>query len=185
MREPHCAWIPARAASIHRLNGGFTYIGILILVAIIGVASVATIQMGSVVQRRAAEQELLEIGMEFQEALTSYANATPLGQLRSPRTLQELLKDPRSPNLRRHLRKLYADPLTGEAEWGIVLSPDGLGIVGLYSLSDATPIKIGNFDLVFRDFEGKTSYRDWKFVAVVQTPGGMNQNPRAQFVRQQ
>jgi type II secretory pathway pseudopilin PulG len=164
------------ASSCRRHNGGFTYVGILILVAIIGIASAATIQVGAVVQRRAAEQELLEIGMEFRAALVSYANATPPGQLRAPRTLQELLKDPRSPNLRRHLRKLYADPITGKEEWGFVHSPDGVGIIGLHSMSEATPIKIGDFDGAFKDFEGKTSYRDWKFVGDAQSLGLLNQD---------
>jgi type II secretory pathway pseudopilin PulG len=150
-------------------NAGFTYIGILILIAIIGIASAATLQVGSVLQRRVAEQELLAIGQEFQSALSSYANVTPPGQLRAPKTLQELLKDPRSPTPRRHLRKLYADPLTGKEEWGVVNSPDGIGIIGIYSLSEARPIKIGNFDVAFKDFEDKTSYRDWKFIGVIQT----------------
>jgi type II secretory pathway pseudopilin PulG len=154
--------------------GGFTYVGILILIAIIGIASAATLQVGSVIQRRAAEQELLEIGVEFQQALISYANATPPGQLRAPKSLQELIKDPRSPTPRRHLRKLYADPLTGKEEWGLVYSPDGIGIIGIYSLSEARPIKIGNFEAAFRGFEDKTSYRDWKFIALVQPTGVPN-----------
>lgn len=160
-------------------NSGFTYVGILILIAIIGLASAATIQVGSVLQRREAEQELLEIGMEFLNALTSYANASPPGQLRAPKTLQELLKDPRSPQPKRHLRKLYSDPLTGKEEWGIVNSPDGAGIIGVYSLSEASPIKIGNFDVAFKGFEDKKSYRDWKFIAVVQ-PIGMSK-PAVKF----
>lgn len=155
----------------HRLSGGFTYVGVLILIAIIGIASAATVQVGSVVQRREAEQELLEIGIEFQNALISYANATPPGQLRTPKTLQDLVKDPRNPKPVRHLRKIYADPLTGKAEWGLVQSPDGAGIIGIYSLSDAKPIKIGNFEVMFKDFEGKESYRDWKFIYVVQPAG--------------
>ena len=151
--------------------GGFTYVGILILIAIIGLASAATLQVGSAIQRRAAEQALLETGAQFQHALISYANATPPGQQRAPKTLQELLKDPRSPVLRRHLRKLYVDPLTGKEEWGLVHAPDGISIIGVYSLSEARPIKIGNFEAANKGFEDKTSYRDWKFIALVQPLG--------------
>lgn len=147
---------------------GFTYLGLLILVAIIGIASAATLQMGSILQRRAAEEELLEIGAEFRNALISYANATPVGQKRAPSSLQDLLKDPRYPNPRRHLRKLYADPLTGKEEWGLIEALDGSGIVGVYSLSEARPIKVGNFEAAYQGFEGKTSYRDWKFIAFAQ-----------------
>jgi type II secretory pathway pseudopilin PulG len=151
-----------------RRSDGFTYLGLIILVAIIGIASAATLQMGSVVQRRAAEEELLEIGDEFRNALISYANATPAGQKRGPASLQELLKDPRYPNPKRHLRKLYADPITGKDQWGIVEAIDGSGIVGVHSLSEATPIKIDKFESAFLDFAGKTSYRDWRFMIAPQ-----------------
>lgn len=147
---------------------GFTYLGLIILVALIGIASAATLQMGSVVQRRAAEEELLEIGTEFRNALISYANATPVGQLRAPRSLHDLLKDPRYPNPRRHLRKLYADPITGKEEWGVVEALDGSGIIGIHSLSEAQPIKIDNFEPVFQNFSGKMSYRDWHFMIAPQ-----------------
>jgi type II secretory pathway pseudopilin PulG len=149
-------------------QSGFTYLSLMILVAIIGIATAATLQAGSALQRRAAEEELLAIGSEFQMALTSYENATPPGKKRAPDSLQELLKDPRYPNIRRHLRKLYPDPITGAEEWGVVQAPDGGGIVGFYSLSEKPPIKIGNFDAAFADFAGKTSYREWKFIGKAQ-----------------
>ena len=117
-------------------------------------------------QRRVAEEELLAVGSEFRLALISYSNATPVGQPVAPQSLQDLLKDPRYPNIRRHLRKLYFDPLTGKQQWGTVMSIDGKGIIGIYSLSTATPIKIGNFEMEFQNFEGKTSYADWVFMAV-------------------
>jgi type II secretory pathway pseudopilin PulG len=147
----------------HRRHGGFTYLGLLILIAIIGIASAATLQMGAVLQRHVAEEELLEIGAEFRAGLVSYANAAPVGQPRAPQSLQDLLKDPRYPNVRRHLRKLYTDPITGKEGWGTVQAPDGSGIVAVYSLSEAKPIKIGNFAPEFQNLAEKTSYRDWIF----------------------
>jgi type II secretory pathway pseudopilin PulG len=149
-------------------QSGFTYLGLIILVAIIGIASVATLQVGSALQRRAAEEELLEIGAELRSALISYANATPIGQKRAPRSIQELLKDPRYPNIKRHLRKLHPDPLTGKDDWGIVEAIDGSGIVGFYSLVAAKPIKIDNFDPLFQEFAGKSSYQEWRFMIVPQ-----------------
>lgn len=146
---------------------GFTYIGLLITVAILAVASAASVQLGSLLQRRAEEEELLAIGMEFRMALISYGNATPPGQSRSPSTLQDLLKDPRTPHPRRHLRKIYADPITGKEEWGVVQAIDGSnGIAGIYSLADDRPIKIGNFANPFLDFENRKSYREWKFTVL-------------------
>ena len=149
-------------------TAGFSYLGLLILIAIIGIAASTTLQAGSILQRRAAEEELLEIGAEFRSALISYANATPAGQKRAPSSLQDLLKDPRYPGVRRHLRKLYADPITGKEEWGLVDAIDGSGIAGFHSLSNAKPIKISNFDIAFQEFEQKSSYRDWKFMSTTQ-----------------
>jgi type II secretory pathway pseudopilin PulG len=155
--------------SVHRrqrtAQQGYAYLALLILIAIIGVAAAATAQLGAVYQRRAAEQELLFVGSEFQRALSSYALATPVGQPNQPRTLDDLLRDPRYPNAVRHLRKLYADPLTGEVDWEFVRSPDGQTIVGIHSASHARPIKIAHFPGEFRGFDDARSYMDWIFVA--------------------
>jgi type II secretory pathway pseudopilin PulG len=148
-----------------RVNRGFAFLSLLITIAIIGVVAAATLQLGSILQRRAAEEELLSIGAEFRHALMSYADATPVGQSPAPPTLQALLKDQRYPNTRRHLRKLYADPLTGNRQWGTVMSIDGKGIIGIYSLSTEKPIKIGEFEPQFMGFANRTSYKDWVFMA--------------------
>lgn len=151
---------------------GFAYLSLLILIAVIGIAATASLQVGAILQRRVAEEELLQIGLEFRNALVSYANTAPGGLRRAPATLADLLKDPRYPNPRRHLRKIYADPLTGKEEWGILRAQDGVGIAGIYSLATSAPIKVGNFEPPFQAFEGAASYRDWLFTAVpVVRPG--------------
>ena len=152
----------------HRTNAarGFAYLALLIALAIMGIAAAASIQLGSILQHREAEEQLLLIGKEFQSALISYANATPPGTSSAPATLEDLLKDPRYPMIRRHLRNIAIDPLTGKATWGTLVGNNGTGngIIGIMSLSTATPIKIANFDPDFHQFEGKTSYADWIFM---------------------
>jgi type II secretory pathway pseudopilin PulG len=150
----------------HQHQVGFTYLGLLIFISILGMTSATSIKVGALVQRRAAEQELLAIGHEMRLALISYANATPFGQSRRPTSLQDLLKDPRYPSIKRHLRQIYTDPITGKSEWGQLLAADGKGIVGIHSLSSATPIKLAQFDAEFATFEGKTSYREWLFIGI-------------------
>jgi len=151
---------------------GFTYVSVVILVTIIGLVGAASLRLGVTLQRAFAEQALLDIGMEYSNALASYAAATPQGQPNYPKSFAELLKDPRFPQLRRHLRRVYVDPMTGKAEWGIVKATENGGILGIYSLSKAAPIKIGNFPARFAAFEGRTSYADWKFSGEgVQAPG--------------
>jgi type II secretory pathway pseudopilin PulG len=146
-------------------QGGYTYLALLILLAIISITAAASAELGAIYQRRMAEKELLAVGAEFQRALQSYSSATPIGQPTQPRTLEELLRDPRYPNVVRHLRKIYEDPMTGKADWVPVMSPDGQTIVGIHSASHAHPIQISHFAAAFQGFANKKSYTDWVFVA--------------------
>lgn len=143
---------------------GFTYLSLMILVTTIGLVGAAGLKMGSLFQRAAQEEELLEIGAQFSEALRSYAAATPPGQPQQPPTLQDLLRDPRFPNVRRHLRKIFVDPVTGKAEWGVMYLGEKVGVVGVYSLSDRQPLKIANFDLRFPNMENREHISEWKFI---------------------
>jgi type II secretory pathway pseudopilin PulG len=147
---------------------GFTYLGLLILLAIIGMVGAAALKVDALLARAAAEQELLEEGAAFSAALNSYAAATPQGKPTQPPSLQDLLKDTRFPNVKRHLRKIFVDPISGKAEWGITYLADKVGVVGIYSLSQAQPLKQANFDERFQNFENKTHYADWKFTANAQ-----------------
>lgn len=158
--------MPRRA----RREGGFTYLGLVILVTVIGLVGAATLKVDALLRRAAAEEELLETGAAFSEALRTYADATPKGQPRQPPSLQELLKDPRVPGVRRHLRKIFIDPLTGKAEWGIVWANPGdrRGVLAVYSLSAAKPLKVANFDARFTGFENRQHISDWKFAATGQ-----------------
>ncbi|WP_229262936.1 type II secretion system protein [Duganella radicis] len=153
---------------------GFTYLSLIIVVAIIALVAASAVKLGSVLQRSRAEQELLDIGAAFSDALKSYADATPQGMPTQPPSLKELLKDPRFPGTRRHLRKIFVDPMTGKAEWGIVYRGDKIGVLAVYSLSDAKPVKIGNFPARYSGFEGKSHISDWKFMPAAEAPAGGN-----------
>ena len=148
-----------------RRDGGFTYLSLIILVAIIGMVTASALKLGSVIQRSRAEQELLVIGAAFSDALQSYADATPPGMPTQPPTLNALLKDARFPGVRRHLRKVFVDPMTGKAEWGITYLGDKVGVLAIYSLSDARPVKIGNFPQRFATLAGKQKISEWRFGA--------------------
>lgn len=149
----------------HR-SKGFAYVLLLLGIALIALSAGAAISLGATMARRDAERELLVIGAEFQQALRSYAGV-PLGTIattsnRGPRSLDELLKDPRVPGVRRHLRQLYADPLTGKSEWGLVTDPQGF-IVGVYSLAEGRPIKQSGFEPQWAGFEEAKGYGQWVF----------------------
>jgi type II secretory pathway pseudopilin PulG len=146
-----------------RTQHGFAYLGMLFAVALLGASLGATGTLWQLEQRRERERELLFVGHQFRLAIAAYYRQTP-GPIKAyPRRLEDLLRDTRYPNTVRHLRRLYRDPLNGEAQWGLVRAADG-GISGVYSLSDAAPIKVANFALRDRGFEGKRRYSDWRFV---------------------
>jgi type II secretory pathway pseudopilin PulG len=161
IRSPHPSRTPGTCRG--RRMGGFTYLAVLVLVAVMGVVLAAAGQVWHTVQQREKERELLFIGQEFRSALDRYATNTPRNGRRAPMRLEELLQDPRVPGVRRYLRKLYLDPITGTAEWGLVKGAGG-EIYGVHSLSAAEPLKKNNFARVDRQFESATKYSEWVFM---------------------
>lgn len=112
--------------------------------------------------KREREAELLFIGDQFREAISRYYDSTPGAAKQFPKTLEDLLEDRRYPTVRRYLRKVFVDPLTGKPEWGLVKGP-GDKIMGVYSLSPEAPLKRANFPEPYRHFETAERYTDWKF----------------------
>ena len=142
--------------------GGFTYISLLIIIAIMGVVMGTAGEVWHMALKREKEQELLFAWDQFRHAIKLYYEHT-LGQgRRYPASLEDLLMDPRYPSTQRYLRKIYIDPVRGSTEWGLVKGPAG-EIFGVYSLSEEEPVKKSNFKLADKDFEGRTKYTDWVF----------------------
>ena len=146
--------------------GGSAYLLLLLAIALIGLVAASTVSVGATLARRDAEQQLLAVGREFQTALRSYAgvplNASTPIVAQGPKSMNDLLKDPRVPGLRRYLRRIYADPLTGQEEWGLVRDVQG-SIVGIYSLAAGLPIQQSGFEPSFAGFDSAHEYRKWVF----------------------
>lgn len=155
-------FITFRKASAYRLQG-FSYVGLMLLIALISIAASATLSVGALVQRKQAEDELLYIGHVYRKALRSYYEATPPGKRSDPARLEYLVKDNRFTPPKHHLRQLYFDPMTNSQQWGLLTGRGG-GIVGVFSLSDQKPIKLANFDEADKDFVNAKTYSDWLFV---------------------
>lgn len=151
------------ARPMRRPANGFTLIGLLIVVAGLGILLASAGEIWHTAQKRERERELLFVGHQFKQALEDYYRYTPGRAPRHPTRLEDLLKDPRAPGVQRYLRRIYRDPITGVAKWGLVRGPAG-EILGVYSLSEQAPIKTGNFAMADQAFEGKTKYTDWQFM---------------------
>lgn len=109
--------------------------------------------------RRQKDMELVFRAQQITQAIRSYYDATPAGARVPPTSLNQLLEDRRGTVLRRHLRQLWVDPITGTPEWGLIKT--GPYIRGVFSLSPLKPVR---GDPSFH------SYADWRFMAPVSIP---------------
>ncbi len=141
---------------------GFTYLAVLYLVALGGLLLAQVGNNWSQDRQREKEKQLLFIGNQYRQAIAGYYQQTPGEGKIYPPQLEVLLEDNRFNPPRRHLRRLYRDPMTGAANWGLVDAPEG-GIMGVFSQSSGAPIKMANFRDRDRTLEKSSSYQDWQF----------------------
>lgn len=154
---------PMPSGSLAPRQGGFVYIALLIGLAILGIGLGATSEVWTLTRQREKEQELLFVGNQFRQAITRFYLQSPPAARRFPLSLQELLEDVRTPDKPlRHLRQLYADPITNSTQWGEVRLPSGQ-LVGVYSPSTDKPLKVFGFSLRDKDMVDKEQYAEWVF----------------------
>jgi type II secretory pathway pseudopilin PulG len=138
---------------------GFTYIGLLVLIVLIGILLAGAGEVVATAAQHDRETQLLWVGHEYRAAIGRYFR-----QKRAyPQELQDLLgAAPDSPVQVRYIRRLYPDPMTNGVDWVLVRAPSG-GIMGVASSSKRAPLKTSNFDLADQDFETAKAIGDWQF----------------------
>jgi type II secretory pathway pseudopilin PulG len=166
--HPGCA--RQQRASRQRQQG-YTYLMLLTAVALVGVALAKLGPMWADEAQREREQELLRVGGLYASAILSYHQASPGSLKRYPAELSDLLLDTRFVGTRRHLRKLYPDPLDPQRSWGLVRAPDG-GVAGVYSLDTRQPWRRSALVTAVLDLPAATRYADWKFIPRVDNAPG-------------
>ena len=142
---------------------GFTYLGVLFAVALLGVSLALIGSVWKTSQQRENEQELLFIGDQFRRAIALYYERTPSAVKQYPQSFEQLMKDDRYIVPQRYLRRIYRDPITNSLDWNIIRSPDG-GIMGVNSDSTKSPRKQANFKSIYAAFANAKRYTDWQFV---------------------
>jgi len=163
---------------------GFTYIGILMVIAISGIALAGVGIVWHQQAQQENEKELLYVGEQYRKAILSYYENSPTGVQQFPKVLKDLLSDERMPDRKiHHIRKLYADPISHGKPWELVLQGDQ--ITGVYSASKASPIKKIGFPALYGSFAEATSYQDWKFIANQQQTNPQQTNPQQANPQQQ
>jgi type II secretory pathway pseudopilin PulG len=141
---------------------GFTYLGLLALLVLIGLLLAAAGEVAATAAQREREAQLLWIGHEYRSAIGRYWSQ----RRKYPETLQELLgAAPDAPVQVRFLRRLYPDPMTNAVDWVLVPAPNG-GIMGIASSSKRAPLKTGHFDEADPGFADASAYSDWQFTFV-------------------
>jgi len=143
-------------------QGGFSYIWTLLLIAGLSFSTALSVEIAATAVQRDKEKELLAIGRQFRTAFARYQESSPIkGNPEYPESLEQLLHDDRLPGTRRHLRKIFVDPMTGKAQWGTIRI--GGRIMGIHSLSEQTPIKQDGFEADSAQFRDKQRYTEWVF----------------------
>jgi len=145
---------------------GFTYVWVMVAVAILGIGLAAIGPAWADAAKREREQELLRIGRIYAQAIASYHRSSPGSEKRFPPSLEALLLDTRFVGTYRHLRRLYADPMKAGQAWGIVRAPDG-SVRGVYSQSADQPLRSEPLDLEVTVLPAATRYSEWQFVPKV------------------
>jgi type II secretory pathway pseudopilin PulG len=145
----HWSFRAARTASPR----GAIYPILLISILVIGVATAGVAEVWSTQVKREKEEELLFRLGEFRRAIARYR----ADHNRLPKELKDLLDDRTQLQRRRYLRRIYADPLTGKADWKLDLLADRDGTVAgirdVHSQAEGKPLKV---------IPGKKdSYQEW------------------------
>lgn len=152
----------AGGARLQASQRGFTYIGLLFAIALLGLALAAVGTVWSTVARRDREQSALWIGQQYVLAIQRYYLQGPVGVRQFPQTIDELLEDRRGEAIARHLRRAYADPLAPGADWELIRLADG-GIIGIRSSAPGRPLKITGFPPELANLDDAECYCDWEF----------------------
>jgi type II secretory pathway pseudopilin PulG len=142
---------------------GFSYVAVLAMVAILGLTLAAVGPLWAEEARREREDDLLRVGRLYAEAIAQYRKSSPGSADRYPPSLDALLLDTRFVGTVRHLRAQYPDPLDPSRPWGLVRDADG-GIRGVFSRSDAAPLRTVPVEVGSVRLPPAARYSDWHFI---------------------
>lgn len=154
----------ARAFRTGNYQRGFIYIWLLMALTLLGLGLGRSLEIYHHELRREQEEQLLYIGNQYRLAIESYYNASPGMVKRYPLKLEDLLLDTRMLSVKRHIRALYKDPISGSLAWGLIRNRQG-EIIGIHSLSKEPPIKSSHLDGTHLYLTDAKSLGDWRFLA--------------------
>jgi type II secretory pathway pseudopilin PulG len=158
-------------------QSGYNMVVLMVLVTVLHVLVAAALPSWSGAIQREKEEELIFRGLQYAEAIRVFQARFN----KPPNRLEELVEvEPRS------IRRLWEDPMTGEARWGLIFAGGGAplpgrgdGAAGGTDATEPPPITSGDRDQITQgaisgvyslargeamlEFQGKQSYSEWHF----------------------
>lgn len=111
-------------------QAGFTYLGILIAIAVMGIGLMAVSEVWTTTAERQKMAQLEWVGQQYVRAIGSYYYSNTGSVHYYPASLEDLLEDKRHLSIKRHIRNLYPDPFSNRTSWTLVPASEG-GIMGI------------------------------------------------------
>ena len=108
----------------YRKQRGFTYLWVLVAVAVVGLLLTGASDVWQTTARRQKMEQLDWAGRQYAQAIGSYVESSPGLATSYPGSLANLVEDRRGAVTRRHLRQLYPNPFTADGQWELVVGPD-------------------------------------------------------------
>jgi type II secretory pathway pseudopilin PulG len=143
-----------------RSAAGFTYIGLLALIVLIGLLLAAAGEVAGTTAQREREMELLWIGHQYRDAIARFYRINH----QYPAALEDLVETASGGEQpTRYLRRLYRDPMTRATDWVLIPALSG-GVMGVASASTRAPLKRARFDPIDVGFEDAEAYTGWVFI---------------------
>lgn len=143
---------------------GFTYLWTLMSVALLGIALAVTGSSWRAEMKRDRERQLIRNAMQYVHAIESYYKASPGISRELPRTVEDLLEDRRFIGVRRHLRRLYGDPVRKWGDFEYVQNASGK-LIGVRSKSLEKPIRQAEWTDGVHTVDVAACYCKWLFLA--------------------
>src|ERR1700738_1878116 len=125
-----------------QVASGIVLLALLLTLVLMSLVLLGVAELWSTARQREKEADLLFIGEQYRRAIERYYHAVPGAGNVLPPSIDDLLNDYRFPVPLHHLRRAYADPMTGDP---FELLRNGDRIYGIVSTSTHATQKRSGF----------------------------------------